>query len=168
MIEDLYVKPGEGGGSASKTRRQLSRGDNNSTSRRSLGTPNGATQHPVFHRLYQEGLELQRKKFDMQEEEWRSQQNTLFSPKITQKAKEVKRKEMFVFSAGYGINEETQQFETPINVFDYLSEDAIRRRRDQELIELAASQNRTFNLISENSTKILLKKVLADFSSAIH
>lgn len=105
---------------------------------------------------------------DLQEEEWRSQQNTLFSPKITQKAKEVKRKEVFVFSPGHGINEETQQFETPINVFDFLSEDAIRRRRDQELIELAAFQNRTFNLISENSTKILLKKVLADFISAIH
>ena len=80
----------------------------------------------------------------------------------------MKRREVFVFSPGHGINEEMQQFETPLNVFEYLSDDAIRRRRDQELVELATFQNRTFNLISENSTKILLKKVLADFSSAIH
>jgi hypothetical protein len=29
----------------------------------------------------------------------------MFSPKITQKAKEVKRKEVFIFSPGYGVNE---------------------------------------------------------------
>jgi len=75
---------------------------------------------------------------------------------------------VFVFSPGFGLNEENQIVEGPINVFDYLTDDAMRRRKDQELIELSSRQNRSLNLISENSAKILLKKVVSDFNSAIY
>lgn len=43
----------------------------------------------------------------------------------------------------------------------------MRRRKEQELIEAASHQNRGLNLISENSAKILLKKLVSDFNSAI-
>ena len=58
MISDLYVKPYSERGSASRTRRVMSRGENNS-SRRSLNGPSYASQTPIFERLYKEALNMQ-------------------------------------------------------------------------------------------------------------
>lgn len=43
---------------------------------------------------------------EMEEETWRGQAKEMFSPKITNRGKDVKRKEVFVFSPGNGLNEE--------------------------------------------------------------
>lgn len=55
-----------------------------------------------------------------------------------------------------------------MNVFEFLSEDAIRRKRDQELLEATLNQHRSnVNLISENSAKIICKRIISDFNNAI-
>lgn len=56
---------------------------------------------------------------------------------------------------------------TNVNVFEYLSEDAMRRKREQELMEAKLNQHQTFNLVSENSIKILYKRILHDFNNSI-
>jgi hypothetical protein len=49
-----------------------------------------------------------------------------------------------------------------------LSEDAIRRKRDQELLEATLNQHKSnVNLISENSAKIICKRIISDFNNAI-
>jgi len=50
-----------------------------------------------------------------------------------------------------------------------LSEDATRRRKEYEqLFEATLNQSKPLNLVSENSAKILLRKVMLDFKAAIY
>lgn len=49
----------------------------------------------VFERLYKGAIDLQQKKVEILENDWKDQQSRLFSPKITQMGKQVKQRGYF-------------------------------------------------------------------------
>jgi hypothetical protein len=54
-------------------------------------------------------------------------------------------------------------------VFQYLNDDALRRRREFELLEATLrSPSNSMNLISQNSVKILYKRLMRDFDTSLN
>ncbi|CDW86176.1 UNKNOWN [Stylonychia lemnae] len=196
IIDDLYQKNREE--SKSKERKsnlQLTKVNSNTTLKKNeqsnskgrlLSTTNSnkslimspRQQQQLFDRLYQESKDMREKKVLCQQQNQIKEEQDLFSPQISQKSKEIARKQLIQDDkenqlenndavAGGNDLDDVNSAQQKLNVFNQLTDDALRRRREQELIEAKLSQTQKYQLVSPNSINIISNKLQRDFDNAL-